>query len=141
VARTAKNVFTTDYFYTWVDEPIAIAFPPEAKETPAGLVYDQPQAPPNAVSWAFDVTDTGATRVLAAFRRDELHPLQIAHVEAMLGGPLPDREFIWVPSAELPAGPAADRSQTERPPEPPVRDAVPFVDPGPPGLRHARQIF
>ena len=99
VARTAKNVFTTDYFWTHVTKQVPVAFPWDAKETAATTYTPDP---PSAISWAFEVTDTGATSVSAAYRRDGLHPAQIAHVEAMLGGPLPDDEFIWVPSAELP---------------------------------------
>jgi beta-lactamase superfamily II metal-dependent hydrolase len=141
VARTAENVFTTDYFWTHVEDRIPIAFPPNAAETPADLVYDTPHDPPSAISWAFDVTDTGATTVSVAFRRDGLHPLHIAQVEAMLGGPLPDDEFIWVPSAEL----VTQAEETdEQPPsdQPADNDAVPASAPRPqpPGLRNARQI-
>jgi hypothetical protein len=167
VARTPNNVFTTDYFYTWVTAIVPVAFPPTAKET-ALTTYDTPQPPPNAISWAFDVTDTGTMSVLVAFRRDDLHPAHIAHVEAMLGAPLPDDEYIWVPSAGPPATlgeqpptdqppadqpptdqPPADQPPTDQPPTaaaapdqpPPARDAVPpTARPVPPGLRNARQI-
>lgn len=143
VARTPKNVFTTDYFWTHVDKRVPIAFPPEAKETPATTYNPDP---PSAISWAFDVTDTGVTSVIAAFRRDGLDPLRLAHAEAMLGAPLPDDEFIWVPSAELPVSTAplasdhpADDPATD---QAPARDAVPAVGRRPisPGLGNARQL-
>jgi hypothetical protein len=119
VARTPNNVFTTDYFYTWVTALIPVAFPPTAKETPI-TVYDTPQPPPNAISWAFDVTDKGTMSVLVAFRRDDLHPAHVAHLEAMLGGPLPEDEYVWVPSAGPPLTlgeqPATDEPQSDQPP-------------------------
>jgi len=142
VARTAKNVFTTDYFYTFVTAQVPVAFPPEALET-AAVKYDKPAPPPNAISWAFDVKNDGTTSVLVAFRRDDLHPAHIAHVEAMLGGPLPDEEYIWVPSAELPPDdePPADQPPADQPPDqPPARDAVPPPQPVPPGVGNARQL-
>jgi beta-lactamase superfamily II metal-dependent hydrolase len=139
VARTAKNIFTTDYFYTWVHAQVPVAFPPEAFET-ENVKYEKPAPPPNAISWAFDVKNDGTTSVLVAFRREDLHPAHIAHVEAMLGTSLPDDEFIWVPSAELP--PADDQPPADQPDEPPARDAVPptLPRPAPPGLGNARQI-
>lgn len=140
VARTARNVFTTDYFWTHVDDRIPIAFPPNARETPDDLVYDTPHDPPSAISWAFDVTDTGVTTVSVAFHRDGLHPAQIAQVEAMLGAPLPDDEFIWVPSAELVA--QVDTDDQLPSDQPADNDAVPITAarPQPSGLRNARQI-
>jgi hypothetical protein len=165
VARTPNNVFTTDYFYIDVTNAVPVAFPPTAKET-AVLTYDTPQPPPSAISWAFDVKDDGTKSVLVAFRRDGLHAAHIAHVEAMLGAPLPDDEYIWVPSAPLPPDqpepadqpptgqPPTDQPPTDQPPAdqpptdqptphqpPPGRDAVPTGRrPVPPGLGNARQL-
>ncbi len=140
VARTARNVYTTDYFYTFVNAPIPVAFPPEALET-AAVIYDKPAPPPNAISWAFDVKNDGKTEVLVAFRRDDLHPAHIAHVEAMLGGPLPDDEYVWVPSAELPDDePTDDEQPVVEARQDQQRDAVPSPRPVPPGLGNARQI-
>ncbi len=139
VARTPKNVFTTDYFWTHVNKLVPIAFPWEAKETKAVTYAPDP---PSAVSWAFDVLDTGKTTVVAAFRRDGLHPARLAHVEALLGGPLPDDEFIWVPSAQLPAMVAPLPSDQSSDDAPPPQDAVPSTAPYPvpPGLGTARQL-
>jgi hypothetical protein len=143
VARTPNNVFTTDYFYILVTDPVPVAFPPEARET-AAVTYDKPAPPPNAISWAFDVKDDGTTSVLVAFRRDDLHPAHIARVEAVLGASLPDDEYIWVPSAELPARSPDDQPPADQPPtdQPPARDALPptVPRPAPPGLGNARQI-
>ncbi|MFL6162631.1 MAG: hypothetical protein ACJ74U_10400 [Jatrophihabitantaceae bacterium] len=113
VARTDQNCFTTDYFYTFVDSAVPVAFPPTAKETDP-VKYDKPQPPPNAISWAFDVKDDGTKTVYVAYRRDELHPAHIARVEEMLGAPMPDEEYIWVPSAELP--PPGDQPPGDQPP-------------------------
>lgn len=141
VARTARNVYTTDYFYTWTFSQVPVAFPPDARETEA-VIYDKPAPPPNAISWAFEVTDKGVTTVLVAFQRDELHPEHIAQVEQMLGTSLPDDEYIWVPSAELSFD--DDESPSDEPPDDqlPGQDALPLSMPAPPpsGLGNARQL-
>lgn len=130
-ARTAENLYTTDYFAERPQTPVPVAFPWEARDVGGKAVKYQP---PRAISWGFFVGEDRSTAVDVVRERTSAHAEYWAAVEAV-HGPLRSEGFVVVPSA-----PRAHRhphtSSSESSPEPtPPGDELPPPPPPPARLR------
>jgi beta-lactamase superfamily II metal-dependent hydrolase len=98
-ARTAANIFSTDYWLPEQFQADYVVLPP-APATSNAIASFKPR-PPRAVAWGIEVDGAGNRQIYKAASRAEVMALLPPEaVDRLVRGPLTD-EFVWIRSAHL----------------------------------------